>query len=74
MRDRSAWRSNNHGLKHPGRAPGKRAGPRANIRADGMPQVTGAERLNVWIVHPADADGQVLVSTLRRAGAQPEYA
>jgi AmiR/NasT family two-component response regulator len=38
-----------------------------------MPQSTGAERLNVWIVHPADADGQVLVSTLRRAGAQAEY-
>jgi AmiR/NasT family two-component response regulator len=37
-----------------------------------MPQSTGAEGLNVWIVHPADADGQMLASTLRRAGAQPE--
>jgi AmiR/NasT family two-component response regulator len=37
-----------------------------------MPQSTGAERLNLWIVHPADADGQLLASTLRRAGAQPE--
>jgi two-component system, response regulator PdtaR len=39
-----------------------------------MPQSTGAERLNVWIVHPADADAQVLMSTLRRAGARPEHA
>lgn len=46
----------------------------ANIRTDGMPQSTGAERLTVWIVHPTDADGQLLVSTLRRAGAQAEYA
>ena len=39
-----------------------------------MPQSTGAERLKVWVVHPSDPDGQLLASTLRRAGAQAEYA